>query len=87
MERNARKFQPKISGDPGAKSEPLLEGSDRVCTSKERLFKQYQCDQVPQEPDFTTYEVKKAAWVAANPDATHSEYEAAMYVNALECGV
>jgi hypothetical protein len=33
------------------------------------------------------YEVAKAAWVAAHPDATPAEYEAAMRRLARECGL
>ena len=36
---------------------------------------------------YAVYESAKAAWLAAHPDATPEEYEAAMRRIAAECGV
>lgn len=36
---------------------------------------------------YVKYERMKAEWIAANPDATAREYEAAMSLIAKSCGV
>lgn len=41
----------------------------------------------PIAPNYARYEVEKNRWVANNPGATPSEYQAAMLRIAQECGV
>lgn len=50
------------------------------------MFEQHKCESQKSEPSFVKYEARKSDWMKANPNATPTEYQAAMRAIALECG-
>jgi|GEM_PF-2233498 len=50
------------------------------------MSEQHKCETQESEPNFVKYEANKSDWVKVNPNATPTEYQAAMRAIAHECG-